>query len=472
MSLWGRIRRRLNGMNLPSEAKTEFGVKEITNSDMRRVIDEAERIYQGTPDWASEADHIKTINFARAVCSETARLATMNIKVEVSGSARAEWLQQQIDGVLDELRHWTEYGCALGTIALKPNGDTIDIVTPDKMAITNSENGLITGVVFLFQTYVPEEDRWYSRLEYHHRDGDKYKVENRCFYGSERNAITKEIDIKKTPWNDLVEEMTADNVDGMLFGVFRTPAANNIDIESPLGIPMFWDAMTELRDLDVAYSLNAWEIEQSKRTVVMDSDRLLQSGTRVGVNNKDVLRQAIGLPDYVKFVEGTGSGDIYHEINPTLNTAVRQAGIDALLSQVGYKCGFSNGYFVFNSKTGMVTATQVESDDRRTLQMVNDVRHELQKCIDQLLYALDKFADAYKYAPSGKYEVAYDFADLTLNNAEDKARWYGYVQNGHVPFWYYLTKYEGYSEEDAKALDAEVKAEQMANIAAMGGFEA
>ena len=31
------------------------------------------------------------------------------------------------------------------------------------------------------------------------------------------------------------------------------------------------------------------------------------------------------------------------------------------------------------------------------------------------------------------------------------------VVSGKIPFWYYLTKFEGFSEEDAKALEAEAQ---------------
>ena len=41
---------------------------------------------------------------------------------------------------------------------------------------------------------------------------------------------------------------------------------------------------------------------------------------------------------------------------------------------------------------------------------------------------------------------------MTYNREEDRARWYGYVADGRLPFWYYLVKFEGYSEQEAQAL--------------------
>ena len=61
-------------------------------------------------------------------------------------------------------------------------------------------------------------------------------------------------------------------------------------------------------------------------------------------------------------------------------------------------------------------------------------------------------ADLYDLAPVGEYEVMYDFGDITYNREEDRARWWQYVTAGKVPAWMYFTKFEGMSEEEARAM--------------------
>ena len=78
-------------MLLRSRAKDEFNIDPITSDAVVRKIEECVRIYQGVPDWANEKDHIKTINFAKAICSEVARLCTLGIGIHVDGSARADY---------------------------------------------------------------------------------------------------------------------------------------------------------------------------------------------------------------------------------------------------------------------------------------------------------------------------------------------------------------------------------------------
>ena len=119
----------------------------------------------------------------------------------------------------------------------------------------------------------------------------------------------------------------------------------------------------------------------------------------------------------------------------------------------------------------LLALLQVEADDRRTIQTVTDIRNNLQHALDDLIYALDKFADAYSYAPRGSYEVNYAFDDLTLNVEEDKARWYGYVQAGYVPFWKYLVLFEGYTEEEAKNIDNEAYMARQRDMGVFGRTE-
>lgn len=446
-------------MLFKSKAEKEFNIEEITSSEMRSMIERCANIYRGKPYWVDKNDHIKTINFAKAICSETARLTTMAIGIQIAGSARAEWLQKQIDDVYFQLRHWVEYGCAFGTVVLKPNGESIDLYTPDRFLVTDQSNGEITGIVFLDSEADSTGKKYYTRLEYHRFEGGKYVISNQCYVGRSENDCDKAIPIEQTPWAGLMQEAAIENIDQPLYGVLRTAHANNVDIDSPLSMPIFWDAMEEIKDLDIAYSRNAKEIRDSKRLILLDSDRLLQAGGRV--NNTTAgfahAREELELPDYVKNVYGDGRDNFYQEINPTLSTDVRITGINALLSQIGYKCGFSNGYFVFNESSGIQTATGVEAEQQRTIQFIKDCRDKLESCLDDLIYALNVFADLYGYAPIGAYDVTYDFGDITYNRDEDRARWYGYVTAGKIPFWYYLVKFEGFSEEDAKAIEGEAK---------------
>lgn len=447
-------------MFLTSKAKEEFNIEPIISQSMENMISKCISIYCGKPYWIDDADHIKTVNFAKSVCSETARLTMLGTKITVDGSARAEWLQEEIDKVYYKIREWVEYGCAYGTVIIKPNGSGVDFVTPEDFIVTNSNNGMIDGVVFINRAI--EGKKYFTRLEYHRFVNGVYCITNKCYVGDTKNDTNKVVNIAKTPWKDLAEESFIQNVDKPLYGVLTMPHANNVELNSPFGMPIFSEALEELKDLDIAYSRNAKEIFDSKRTVLLDSDRLLPSGGKVAQTGTYFNRQreSMGLPDYVKNVYGNGTDDFYQEINPQLNTDTRLNGLNAYLSQVGYKVGYSNGYFVFNEAGGIQTATEVESNDRRTIQLIKDVRDKVEGCITNVIYAMNVFADLYDLAPVGIYEVVFDFGDITYNVEEDRQRWWGYVVSGKAPAWKYFVKFEGMSEEEAKEMILEATPKQ------------
>ena len=77
--------------------------------------------------------------------------------------------------------------------------------------------------------------------------------------------------------------------------------------------------------------------------------------------------------------------------------------------------------------------------------------------MDDLIYAMNVFADLYDLAPVGTYETTYSFGDVVYSYEQDKQSWYSYALQGKVPFWYYLTKFEGFSEDEAKKLCQEAQ---------------
>ncbi len=442
-------------MIFQGKAKDVFEVNNLISNCMQSFVVKCANIYKGKPEWLDVENHIKTVNFAQFLCSETAKLTTLGMSIVIDGeSERIKTIQKQIDEAKANVRQWVEYAGAYGTIIIKPNGKSIDVVLPDKFMVTDQRNGKITGCVFVNQDVSTDAKTFYTRLEYHRYVNGLYVITNKCYKGSTEKDVETNVPIEETPWSDLAEELAIDKMEGMLFGVLRMPNGNAIDEDSPLASPLFASAIEELKDLDIAYSRNAKEIYDSKRTVLLDSDRLINQ-TPVGIKMGNVYKRAkalMGLPDYVQIVEGINDNShegMYQEINPTLQTTIRLEGINSLLSQIGFKCGFSNGYFVFNQQNGFATATQVTADQSRTIQLIEDIRKMLDVCFIDLIKAINVFEDI--YGTTGHVDITdsastseldrmihVHFEPIYTNKEEDRARAYQLTQTGYYPKWYYL----------------------------------
>ena len=137
-------------MIFKKQAEEDFNIQAAEFPEMESLINKCANIYRSVPYWLDDKNNIKTINFAKSVCSETARLATLAIGIQIDGSARATWLQEQIDKVYFQIRHWVEYGCAYGTVFIKPNGESLDVFTPaDVMIVDASGNKAVPAVINL-----------------------------------------------------------------------------------------------------------------------------------------------------------------------------------------------------------------------------------------------------------------------------------------------------------------------------------
>lgn len=456
MGLIDNVRRIVN-MLLPAKAKEEWDIKSVIPKESEDVLKDCAKIYEGNPPW--ENDNVKTIKFAKTICEELAGLTMLGTSIKINGSKRADYLQKKINDIYYDIPDWVEYALGYGNVVLKPNEKGIDVVLPDKFIITGQNGKDITGIVFISD---PEKEgnKYYTRLEYHRFENDIYIITNIVFCGDTEKNMQNKVNIKNSPFRNLEEECYIKDLKKPLFTVLSCIGGNSKNANSAVHYPIYEKAMKELSDLDIAYSRYAEEIEDSERIVLIDSDKLIPgTGAINNVNAQKSTRKRMELPRYVRNVTGNGSSDFYQEINPSLNTSTRIEGINFLLSLIGYKCGFSNGYFTFNQHTGMVTATQVESDDRRTIQTVKRVRDKLEKSMNDIIYALDQFAYLYNLAPAGDYEVKFDFGDITYNHEEDKAVWWNYVMNGKISFWRYLVKFEGMTEEEAKTVEGEAKME-------------
>lgn len=458
--LLGRIR---DLFIVNSEISKEFGVDLITSDKMNNALKKWDDISTGKPPWQDIEDEIETVNMAKLISDTRAKLTTLDISIAVSGSPRADYLQRVVDDLLKRLPDQIAEADRLGGIMIKWNGESWDFILPGSFGITaKDDNGEITGAIFAAHT--KQGKSHYTRLEYHRFEGigadgsQIYKVTNKAF----KNQINSDNHFVLGPqvpltavneWANMEPEVNIGNLEHPLFAFYRVPGANMVDPASPLGLSVFANALTELKAIDTGMSRKNTEIADSKH-ITFVGQQAIQNATNKGIKlPRFVMGLGMGIND--------GETTAVHEHTPTIQTDARIKDINFNLSLAGVKCGFSEGVFVMDGQTGMITATQVEADDRDTIQTIKTDRDALKDALEQAIYGADALVTLYDLAPLGEYEVNFNFGDITYSYEEDRAAWRGYVLQGWVPKWLYFVKFEGMSEEEAKALTAEAEAANM-----------
>lgn len=428
------------------KAEKDFDI-EIDESALP-LIYKYEHISAGLPPWANE--EIRTTNLAGYINDFTARLVTLDLSISCPDTPRGRWLQQQADYLLEVIQEKVSEAVGGCGLMFKPNGMNIDYIRPGDFSVTESDsNGNIKGCIF--QSRVKKDKLFYTKLEYHRFEGELYIVSNRCYVSDNEQDIGKPCPLTDVEeWKGLKDDVGFEGLEYPLFAYFKNPAPNRL-LDSPLGLPIWWNCEKELEDYDTAWNRKADEINDSTHiTFVPDS------AIRFG-------EDGVKLPRYVRGLQFDGLEAKVEEHVATLLTEQRLSDINSILSVIAMKCGYNQGTFVFNENTNFATATQVEADQQETIRTIERLRTALRKAMKQLMYALNVMADLDTTLPVEMEvleQINYDFQDITYNYEEDKTNWWKYRLQGDIPAYLYYVKFEGMSEDEARAMVEEAQPEQ------------
>ncbi len=477
-------------MNLfKTSAEKEFNV-DIISSDLMEIAQaEWQNVIKGRPYWMSK--NVRTINFAKFLCYYTSKKTCLDLNVTINGSDRADYIDQCVKAMIQKsIRDKVEDACGAGGIILKPNGTynpagAIDYVMPGSFAVTEkNSNGDILGIIFIDRRI--KGDDYYTRLEYQHftsaigEDGENagrtYTIENKAFKSKGSDSLGRSIKLTDVPeWKDIPESISISNVEKPLFGYFKMPYNNTIDYASPEGVAVFSNCLEELRNLDVAWSRKDAEVDDSQHLTFIDENALMKRDKNTG------SKERVELPRFVKGLRrGVDAQSTIDEHVPTLLTDQRVADINSILSMISTKAGFSQGQFVLDRKTGIATATEIESDDSETVETITDIRNALKAAIKDLVYALAKYCDVFFDMPSGYVNVLdedvadediFYFKDLLASFEQDRTRAYQLAMNKMYSKRKYLKEYEGFNDQEIDEMFAEIEKENAGEQSGLFGEE-
>lgn len=422
---------------------------DIAVSDpMAQAIDVWSKMYIDKADWIDK--NVKSLNLPSAIASEIARLVTIEMKSEITGSKRADYLNEQYKVVLDGIRRYTEYGCAKGGLAFKPyiDGDKIavDYVQADCFfPISFDSKGDITAAVFVEQKTIGK--KIYTRLEYHSLTGTDYLIKNTAYVSENKLDLGKQTSLESVDdWSGLEPEAKIINIDKPLFAYFKVPLANTIDTSSPLGVSIYARAVDSIKEADLQYSRLLWEFEGSELAIDVDILAVKQDGTAPKLNER--LFRKLDLTDKDK---------TYNVFSPTIRDVSLINGLNKLLMQIEDTCGLARGTFS-NPQGEAKTATELKILKQRSYATVKDTQNSLQDALEHLIYAMDVWTTIGNLAVKGDYEVSFEWDDSVIVDADAKQnRIQLLVTQGKFPLWRYLMEFEGYDEKTAKEIEAETK---------------
>ncbi len=426
------------------------GVKKtmFNNAALKTVIGDgaavSEDMLEAIERWAAMYSEPNGLHLPSAVASEYARLITVEMKSEIGGSRRADFLNGIYTDLIRNIRIPVEYGCALGGLVFKPYVEDgsikIDTVRATEFYPTEFDSsGRITGAVFLQKAAV--HGYFLTKFEEHKLSKNTYTVTNRVFKSLSKSATGYEISLEESGiWSGLAKSLTIGNVKKPLFGYFKPAAANIADPSSPLGASVFAGAENLINDADKQYERYLWEFESGERAIIANS-----MAFRIGRDGKPQLpnKRLYRTMD-------VDSADFFREWSPALRETALADGMDKIFRRIEFGCGLAYGTLSDLTDTDK-TAEEIRASKQRSYASVCDNQKSLKNALCDLVYAMDVWCTLYNLAPLGEYSMTFEFDDsIAADRKTEFEEKRILVENGIMSPWEFRMWYFGEDEETAK----------------------
>lgn len=391
-----------------------------------------------------------SLAMAKRVCEDWANLL-INERTDITLSS--EEATNKLQKILEDCRFWRkandgiEKTFALGTgafvvsvedIDTDDNGDfvsgdsarvRVSFINAEKMRPITFEDGDITECAFV--TVGNKK----TKIAVHLKDEQgNYVIHNIICEGDKEDSLTFNIedpsqyyvfDTKsKLPW----------------FAAIRPNIANNIDINSPLGVSIFANAIDILKEVDLIFDSYANEFMLGRKRVFINARA---SVINMSTGDQQEVFDSNDVAFYVLPEAENDNGVFIQNDTQTLRVTDHQSGLQNQLNLLSYACGFGTNHYKFDGGS-IATATQIVSENSdlfRNLKKHEIIIEEALKTITKaIIYALDTFTSDYidpnttieiKFDDSiiedKQGEMANDRLDVSMgvmSKAEFRAKWY------------------------------------------------
>ena len=456
--------------------KNALGVNVAISSDMANAITLWEKIYENEADWLKK-DEVESLELGSAIANEFTRLTTLEMKTEITGSTRADFLNEQYKKMLENLNDNLEIGNAVGGLIFKPyvkdNKLFVDLVRGSCFYPTefDSSGNVIAGI---FTSQITKRDYIYTRLEYHKfyeqaLEGDiNYIIKNVVYKSNDKSTLGTRVKISNIQeWKNIQEQTAIKYVKKPLFSYYKPPIANNIDPESPLGVSVYARAVNLIKKADKQFGRIDWEYEASEKAVYVDE---LATKPAQGKDKKKTFTvNKLKGRLYKTLNTGTDKTDFFKDYSPEIRDEALWRGLNKTLQRIEFNVGLAYGT-LSEPNTVDKTATEIKSSKQRSYATVSKMQENLQKALENLIYAMDALTTLYNLAPQGNYEVSFNWDDsLIVDTEREQTLQMQEVNAGLRSKIKYIMFRYGLTEEQAKQELELINQEKQTN-AEMFGF--
>lgn len=357
-------------------------------------------------EYARDYEDIKSINFNAIFSNKLSNYVMSDSELSIEGeNARVELLNKTGQSMWKNFKKIVSMGFGYGGIVLVPyvKGGKLyySKVPQNRLTIDQTDGDLITGATILAEiktiTGTIKTTRYFRWTN--------YKIENNNL------TITQQFtDENGNPipvpdfWANIQQVQVITNVDRALFGYIKSPINNRISNDK-YGVPITFGCEETI--LEIRECLQQIQREFKLKECFVGADSTMFDG-------KD------GLPKNGIFRKVDAGEDGFFEVfDPAIRESSYYARLQELYKRLEHEVGTSYG-ILSDVQTQNATATEIKRSMYDTFNIVDDMRTNIEKGLDDFFYACNVLANAYSLSPQGDYELSFNWSYTLLEDTQQE----------------------------------------------------
>lgn len=407
----------MNYMTMLTAISKELGENYTYSSQTAQAVELWSKMYKGKAPW--NVGDVYSAEIPASIASEAAKLVTIEFKSNIEGS---ELLDAAYQDVIKSLRKYTEYGLAKGSLIIKPivSGDGIrtQFIQADRFfPIAFDGSGEMTKCVLAAQ--IRQGKTVYTLLEIHSMGDGVLTVENRAFKSSSDGVLGSRVSLSEVAqWAELAEQTSFSGIDRLPFGLFKCPAANNIDSDSPLGVSVYSRAAELIREADKRYSQICWEYE-SKEAAIHVAESMLKYDKEQDKFNYPQGRARL----YRAFDISSGATEkpLIETYSPEIRSAALFEGYNNQLRMIEFACSLAYGT-ISDPNNVDKTATEIKASKQRSYTLISDCQTAMQNALEGWAKGAFFWLKIYGLEQNSSYKMNFEWGDSILADPESERK--------------------------------------------------
>lgn len=354
--------------------------------------------------YASEYERIDDINFNALFSNKLANYTINDSNVDITGeNQRADLLSKTTTVLWKKAKKFASMGYGYGGVALVPyvkKGKLyFNIVPQNRITIDETDGEYITGATILAEKkiitkQIGSPDIYLRWTNYQVQNGNIVITQS---FTNEEGKIIPVPDF----WKNINEQMTITGVDRVLFGYIKCPI-NNRKANDKYGVPITYGCESTIEEIRATLKEIFREYQLKEAFVGADSTMF---------NGKDALPTG-GL---FKKID-SGEDSFFEVFDPQFRSFKER--LQELYRRLEMEVGTSAG-IISDVQTQNATATEIKRSMYDTFTIVDDMRSNIEKAIEDFEYSANVLANAYGLSPQGDYEVIFDWDYSLLEDSQE-----------------------------------------------------